>query len=330
MTTLRQIVRVLSFYPRFLFSFTQIGYLVRRGFWIPPVKPNFRGQHWLITGGSGGLGRAMVFAALRGGATVTAAARSRSKLDTLLDDVRAAGLGGLDTVCCDFTSVADVDVLIARLTSDHRQIDVLVNNVGVLNNELQITSERLEASFVSNLLSHYQLTESLLAASTLRAGSAVINMTSGGGYHFPLVTALLDVKDASRYNGIVAYGCHKRAQMVLNAYWQDRYSAKGVQFFVTHPGWVDTAGVQRSLPKFRQTLKSILRNADSGADTAIWLAAVRPRQPAGELVWFDRKIRPAHVHAHTRHPADSAVTLTQYLTSKLALAREAAEGMPRQ
>lgn len=321
LTTLQQLSRVLGFYLRFLISFTQIGYLVRRTAWIPPVIADFRGQHWFVTGGSGGLGKAMVLAALRAGATVTAAARSASKLRDLQDEASARGFAGLDTECCDFTSVADVDALIARLASKNRRIDVLMNNVGVLNDELIVTSEGFEASFVSNLLSHYQLTQALIEKGLLSTGSAIINMTSGGGYHFPLVTALLDVKDPKRYNGVVAYGCHKRAQITLNAFWRNQYRDRGIEFFVTHPGWVDTAGVRRSLPRFRKMLKSILRDAESGADTAIWLAAVRPRQPDKELVWFDRRMRAAHIYRHTRRPPDSATALVKYLDRQLAAAR---------
>jgi len=102
----QQLKKIAAFYGRFTLSFTQVGYLWRKLFW-PSINLDFAGQHWLVTGGSGGLGREMVFAALRGGATVTAAARSAGKLRVLESDVKAAGLVGLDTECCDFTSTAD-------------------------------------------------------------------------------------------------------------------------------------------------------------------------------------------------------------------------------
>ena len=267
--TWQQLKKVLAFYGRFTLSFTQVGYLARRVFW-PKFAPDFRGQHWLVTGGSGGLGRQMVLEALRGGATVLAAARSESKLAELRAEVTAAGLTGLETECCDFTSTADTERLIERLVARGQRFDALMNNVGVLNDDLIVTSEGREASFVSNLLSHYQLTEALIAKQLLGKGSVVVNVTSGGGYNVPLMTGTMNVTDPKRYNGTVAYGFHKRAQMVLNQYWRNAYGALGIDFFVMHPGWADTAGVQRSLPRFRKILKSILRDAKSGADTAIW------------------------------------------------------------
>jgi len=313
----RQIAAVLHFYLRFLPSFTQLGFVARRFFWSVP-KTDFRGQHWLVTGGSGGLGRSVVYAALRGGATVTVAARSAEKLHALIAELAAAGLEGADTERCDFTLIAETEALIARLAAQGRAIDVLVNNVGVLNDELLVTREGLEASFVSNLLSHYQLTEGLIDRGLLQSGSVVVNVTSGGAYHFPLSAAMLNVTDPARYRGVAAYGFHKRAQMALNRYWNEIHHDRGIMFYVMHPGWADTAGVQRSLPHFRRVLKSILRDADSGADTIIWLVAHRPAQPAEELVWFDRKIRPAHVYAHTRHTTEDGRSLASVLQTTLS------------
>jgi dehydrogenase/reductase SDR family protein 12 len=248
---------------------------------------------------------------------VTAAARSADKLRALEAEVKAAGLAGLDTETCDFTLTADTQRLIERLLAKGRRIDALMNNVGVLNDDLIITAEGREASFGSNILSHYQLTEALIAGGLLARGSVVVNVTSGGGYNVPLMTSMLNVTDPARYNGTVAYGFHKRGQMVLNQHWRDTYGGRGIDFYVMHPGWSDTAGVQRSLPRFRRILRPILRDERSGADTALWLAGTRPQQPEEELVWFDRKVRTAHAYERTRVTKDTPATLVAYLQREL-------------
>jgi dehydrogenase/reductase SDR family protein 12 len=146
----------------------------------------------------------------------------------------------------------------------------------------------------------------------------VINMTSGGGYNVPLSTAMLNMVNPKTFNGTAAYAFHKRGQMVLNQYWRDKYGGKGLTFYVMHPGWADTDGVKRSLPRFRKILKSILRDAVSGTDTAIWLAATRPAQEEKELVWFDRKQHPAHVYDRTRITKETPQSLVDYLDKELA------------
>jgi dehydrogenase/reductase SDR family protein 12 len=260
-----------------------------------------------------------VLTAARAGAAVTAVARSPAKLDALRADAEAAGVGGVETEACDFALQADTERLLQRLEASGRHYDVLVNNVGVLLDYLVVTAEGRESSFVTNLLSHYQLTEGLIRGGMLRApGSCVVNMTSGGGYTVPLMVRMLDVTDPKVYNGVVAYGLHKRAQIVLNQHWRDTYGPRGIQFYVMHPGWADTDGVKRSLPRFRKILRPILRDAASGADTALWLAAQRPAQPEQECVWFDRAIRPAHMYEHTRVTKDTPRSLVGYLDSELA------------
>lgn len=304
--TLQKLLGLLAFYGRFSLSFTEIGYRARRLAW-PAFTPDFSGQHWLVTGATGGLGREIALSAHSAGATVTGAARDRAKLQDLSRD-------RLQAECCDFTSLDDTQRLIERLADGGRPIDVLVNNVGVLNVEPVVTKEGLEASFVSNLLSHYLLTECLIDRGVLRSGSVVINMTSGGAYMAPLRIAALNVTQPAHYNGMTAYAMHKRAQIVLNEFWREQYSRQGIAFYVMHPGWVDTAGVQRSLPGFRRLYRPILRDARSGADTALWLAAVRPEQPTAPCLWFDRKARKTHAFSLTQQ-GDTADSLLRHLKS---------------
>jgi dehydrogenase/reductase SDR family protein 12 len=314
----QQLKKIVGFYSRFTGSFTQVGYRWRSLSW-DRFTPDYRGQHWLVTGGSGGIGRHIVLEAARAGATVTAVARSEPKLAVLREDARQAGIQGVATECCDFTLQSDTERLLRRLEGAGRKFDVLVNNVGVLLDDLSVTAEGRESSFVSNLLSHYQLTEGLIRAGLLAGPKAtVINMTSGGGYNMPLMVAMLNVTDPAKYNGVFAYGFHKRAQIVLNQYWRDTYGSRGIAFYVMHPGWADTDGVKRSLPRFRKILRPILRDAAAGADTALWLAGTRPTQPEHELVWFDRAIRPAHVYDRTRTTQNTPRSLVAYLESELA------------
>jgi dehydrogenase/reductase SDR family protein 12 len=314
--TFQQFKKVLAFYGRFTASFTQVGYRWRSLAW-PQFKPEFQGQRWLVTGASGGLGRYIALTAARAGADVVAVARNPAKLEALRSEAAGAG-SRVTTEACDFALQSDTERLLQRLQGTP-PFDVLVNNVGVLLDELEVTQEGREASFATNLLSHYQLTEGLLRRGLLRApGGCVVNMTSGGGYNVPLSVPMLNVTDPKRYSGVVAYGFHKRAQMVLNQYWRDTYGARGVQFYVMHPGWADTDGVKRSLPRFRKILRPILRNEASGADTALWLAAHRPSQPEHECVWFDRTVRTAHVYERTRATRDTPQKLVDYLERELA------------
>jgi hypothetical protein len=67
----------------------------------------------------------------------------------------------------------------------------------------------------------------------------------------------------------------------------------------THPGWADTPGVETSLPTFHRLTGPLLRDAEGGADTSVWLAATEPT-PASGLLWHDRRDRPTHLLRKTR------------------------------
>ena len=226
----QQLKKIAAFYGRFTLSFTQVGYRARR-LAGPPFKPDYRGQHWLVTGGSGGLGRHIVLAAARAGATVTAVARSESKLAELRAAAAAAGLQRRRHASAATSRCSPTRQRLLRTTARRRaaRSTCWSTTSACCWTTITLTTEGRESSFVSNLLSHYQLTEGLLAKGLLRTpGALVINMTSGGGYNVPLNIAMLNMTDPKYYNGMGAYGFHKRAQIVLNQYWRDKYGARGV------------------------------------------------------------------------------------------------------
>jgi dehydrogenase/reductase SDR family member 12 len=218
----------------------------------------------------------------------------------------------------DLGLMSDTAALVKRLEREGLAVDVLVNNVGALIHAHALTAEGKESSYALNILNHFLLTEGLIEKGLLKRGGTVINMSSGGMYNAPLLVEKMNVTDATRYNGVFAYAVHKRGQAELTKYWQAAYgTSHDLRFYVMHPGWTDTEGVQTAMPRFRRILRLVLRDGLQGGDTAIWLAAQRPdADPAG--FWFDRKPRDAHAYDATRvskhTPADLAAFLRQEIT----------------
>ena len=168
------------------------------------------------------------------------------------------------------------------------------------------------------------LTERLLAANVFTGNATVINMASGGMFNAPL-SLKMNAPTAEGYNGAYAYAMHKRGQAELVKYWQEKHGAKGMRFYVMHPGWADTAGVKRSMPRFRKTLKSVLRTELQGGDTAIWLAANRP-VASPEAFWFDRAPRDAHAYDFTRKPKATTAEFVAFLDAAVAAGQARMKG----
>ena len=305
-------LKILQFYGRFLLSFSRIGFKWRALFW-PPFKPNFTGQTWLVTGASGGLGKSIVQQAARAGATVLAAARNPDKLKDLIAETGANA--SIVPVAVDLALQKDTTAMVDDLVAKGHKIDVLVNNVGVLLDDLELTSEGRESSFAINILNHFLLTERGIEKGLLKADAVVINMASGGMYNAPLMVSKMNVTDPKSYRGVFAYAVHKRGQSELTKYWAQKYRA--MKFYVMHPGWAKTDGVKRSLPRFYKILNLVLRDGYEGSETAIWLAATKPHCEPGAF-WLDREPRSSHAFSATRLTKNVPADLVEYLQKELA------------
>ena len=318
--------KVVGFYARFLVSFSAIGYRARALTWRA-LQADFTGQTWIVTGATGGIGRAVVEGATRRGATVLALARSREKLDALVRGT--AGPGRVIPVAVDLSLVADTRRAAAEIVSQGTRVDVLVNNVGLLLDDLSTTAEGFETSYATNLLTHWVLTEALLQGAALAPQATVIEMSSGGMYNAPLTLDYMGMKDPRKYNGVYAYAVHKRGQAALVKYWQARHGTGGLRCYVMHPGWADTDGVKTAMPNFRRRLRTVLRNSAKGADTALWLAATRPAGEGAEAFWFDRAPRAAHAFPHTvtsKYTPEDLATFLAKEAGKVAESRPAVAG----
>ena len=292
------------FYARFAMPFSRIGFRRRVG--EAGLQADFSGQRWVVSGATGGIGRAIALGAAARGATVLALGRDVRKLNALAAE--ATGAGRIQAVPVDLSLMRKVARTAGEIAIGG-PVDVLVHNVGVMCHEFIRTAEGLERGFATNLLGHWVLDQGLRRGGALTAGSAIISMSSGGMYGAALDIKALQATDAASHDGFTAYAQHKRAQVELTHHW-NRLGPGQPRAWVMHPGWVDTDGVRSALPGFRKVFKPVLRTADDGADTALWLAATRP--DTGEGIWLDRHRDNEHAFGFTREGA-SADDLLAYL-----------------
>ena len=192
-------------------------------------------------------------------------------------------------------------------------LHLLVNNVGVLINDRQETPERLELTFATNLCGHFLLTNLLLDKLIASTPSRIVNVSSGGMY-----TQRINVDDLQstkgNYNGSIAYACTKRGQVILTEMWADRLRDTGVTVHAMHPGWAATAGVKQSLPAFYRVTKPLLRTAEQGADTIVWLCASDEAAETSGMFWHDRQPRPTHRMRGTQETQDERARLWSELS----------------
>ena len=313
--TKRDIQLILNFYGKYALSFTAIGYHFRKLFWQESSK-NLSGKKVLVTGASGGIGSNVVIGSIANGGTVLAAARNQQKLDTLRASIPSDQQERMVDVLCDLSLQQEIIKMVDGFEERGEKIDVLVNNVGLMIHDLTVNDEELEASFALNLLNHYLLTTELIKRNLLSEDAVVINISSGGMYNAPLAPIAMN-NMTETYSGGVAYTLHKRGQVALTQYWREKHKDSKLNFYVMHPGWVDTDGVKTALPTFRKILQLVLRDEAQGADTIHWLASEVPKQQGFDQIWFDRKARRTHQNEQTRNASCTINDFISFLDSKI-------------
>ncbi len=280
-----------------LLSFSRVGHAVRSrlGDWTPVSELPGDGRRVIVTGANSGLGYATARSLLRSGAQVLITVRSEAKAA----DTRArlsADLGRdldavLETDLLDLDDLGSVRAFASRRLEEDAPIHAIVHNAGALFDEKAMTDDGLERTYQSHVVAPFLLTTLLLPALAANAPSRVVTVTSGGMYAEKLVTARVD--SPGGYRGTVAYARAKRAQVSLTRQWQRRFGSAGVDFHVVHPGWALTPGVESSLPGFRKLTGPILRDAEEGSDTIVYLTLADDLDEAGRL-WHDRRPRAEH------------------------------------
>ena len=93
------------------------------------------GQCWspaLVTGGTGGIGRATAPGLAAMGAYLAITGRDRGRTQDAAREIRAAGGGQVDAFVADLSSQSQLRRLAGEVLQSLSRIDVLVNNAGVL------------------------------------------------------------------------------------------------------------------------------------------------------------------------------------------------------
>jgi dehydrogenase/reductase SDR family member 12 len=308
-------------------GYSSIGYRARRRYWVDPPADRLAGRSVIVTGGNSGIGEATCALLYRAGANVHLVARNAERGDAARRRVLAAGgSGSVELWLCDVADLDDVRRFAAVFLEDNGSLDALVHNAGVLTGERNRSPQGHELTFATHVLGPFGLTSLLLPALRNAPDPRVLFVASGGA-----LTAAADLGDPQLerrdFDGARFYAHAKRLQLLLAAELERREPGSGVSYSSLHPGWVDTPGLEASLPGFHRIARPFLRDAGQGANTAVWLlGAPAARQHPGAF-WHDRRPRAAHRVPWTRGKQCDGPRLLEYL-SELALSGQNATSVP--
>ena len=216
-----------------------------------------------VTGGTSGLGLALVRRLAAQGARVAFVARTARTVDEVARETGAYGIVG------DVGLKEDIHPIALQITGNLGGLDALVNNASSLGPAplallADTECEDLERALAVNLVGPFRLTKALFGALAASAregrGAAVVNISSDAA--------------VNAYPGWGAYGASKAALSHLTAIWAEEAKADGVAFLSIDPGDMDTPLHALAVPDAdRAALK---RPEDAAAEIVERLLAALP------------------------------------------------------
>ena len=199
------------------------------------------GRRAIVTGGYSGIGVETVRALAAAGAEVTVPARSP-------DRARAAlgGIAGVTVAEMDLADLPSVRAFAEAWSAANPQLDLLVNNAGIMACPEARVGPGWESQFGVNHMGHFALTRALMPSLDAAEAPRVVALSSSG--HRLSGIRWDDVQwTHAAYDKWQAYGQAKTANALFALALHARLAPSGGQAFSVHPGGIFTP-LQRHLP----------------------------------------------------------------------------------
>ncbi len=234
------------------------------------------GKTVLITGGTGGIGRATAIGLASMGARVGITGRDRARADRAAAEImHASGNPVVDIFVADMSSQREVRRLADEVLAAYPRLDVLLNNVGGFWANRHVTADGLEHTFALNHLAPFLLT-SLLAERLIASAPARVVTVSSGAQSMGRIN-FDDLMGEQGYSGQSAYNQSKLANVMFTYELARRFQGTGVTATTLHPGMTNTAfsaeDPSRAFAPLVAIMRPFMRSPVKGAETPVYLAS---------------------------------------------------------
>jgi len=238
------------------------------------------GKTAIVTGGYSGIGLETVKALADKGAAVIVPVRSAEKAQETL-----AGLSGdITTAPLDLADLVSVRRFAAEMTDTLAQLDLLINNAGVMASPEARVGPGWESQFGICHMGHFALTSELMPLLKSAGNARVVALSSTAHKMSDILWDDIQFV-TNEYDKWRAYGQAKTANALFANALSRRLKATGGHAFSVHPGGIFTP-LQRHLPKEEmialgwlgedgepsELAKAGFKSAEQGASTTLWAA----------------------------------------------------------
>lgn len=196
----------------------------------------------IITGVTGGIGSTLAQKFCQNqNLKIIGIARNKSKLEKIADHInKTSKNANFFPIVFDLIEVKEISTLKVEILKIFTQIDVLINNVGILvNKPFEATDfADLESTFQTNFYGPYFLIQGLLE--NFNKNSHILNISSMGG-----------VQGSVKFPGLTAYSASKAALSNLTECLAEELKAKQIFVNAIAPGSVQTEMLEKAFPGYK-------------------------------------------------------------------------------
>jgi NAD(P)-dependent dehydrogenase (short-subunit alcohol dehydrogenase family) len=250
----------------------------------------------IVTGGNLGIGYYGIEYFLSLGAKVVMASRSKPRAEEAIQTLKKLGLPGqVEFIPLDLMSLASVETFVQIFRKSFSQLDVLINNAGIMFGDYQRTEDGFESQMATNHFGHFALTAKLLDL-LIKSKGRIVNIASIAHRRGDIDFKNLNYQQPKSYSPWGAYSRSKLANLLFTYELDRRLKANHLPVMVVaaHPGVSKTNLLfknAKTQPMFN-IFKAImpLQSAKLGAIPLIE-AAINPTCVGGEYFgpngWFE-------------------------------------------
>ncbi len=246
--------------------------------------------------------------------------RNQGLADELLAEIKDLSPDTqVHSVYCDFSNQDSIKKCTDEINELYENIDVLINNAGVVNTSYHETSEGIENTFAVNHLGYFLFTNLLLNKLKGENETRIVNVSSAA-HSFVKEMQWEDINFKNNFRqGLRCYGQSKLANLLFTRYLAIKLSTDNISVNAIHPGGVNTSlGSQNKAwysKPLRLMLRPFFRSPLKGAESIIYLATKQDDGVTGEY-FFDSKIHKSSAYSKNLEEAHKLWSLSEELVRK--------------
>ena len=281
---------------------------------------NLNNKTVVISGATNGIGKAAAIELSRENPKLLFTYRNQSLADELLAEIKDISPNTqVQSVYCDFSDQDSIKKCTNEINDLCANIDVLINNAGVVNTSYHETDEGIENTFAVNHLGYFLFTNLLLQKLKGDDETRIVNVSSAA-HSFVKEMQWEDINFKNNFGqGLKPYGQSKLANLLFTRYLSIKLSTENISVNAIHPGGVNTSLGSQNKAWYSKPLRLILRpffrSPLKGAESIIYLATKQDDGVTGEY-FVDSKIHKSSSYSKNLEEAHKLWGLSEELVGQ--------------